>query len=69
MKPEEIAHYYEVGTLGSFSTGLMNLFCKADTLNKVRLGIAFPEYEESYSLWFYKPEGWNDIEKKEVKDD
>ena len=66
MKPEEIAHYYEVGTLGSFSTGLMDLFNKADTMNRIRLGIVFPEYKEAYRLWFYKPEGWNDM-KKEAK--
>ena len=59
MKPQEIAYFYEVGTLGGFSTQLMNLFGKADIGNKYRLAQAFPEYAEAYDLWFYKPEGWD----------
>ena len=63
MKPQEIALYYENGTLGSFSTKLMDLFGTADMLNKARLTAAFPEYMEAYLLWFHKPEGWNSINK------
>ena len=66
MTPKEIAYFYEAGSLGSFSTALMNLFCKANTSNKARLAAAFPEYAEAYRLWFYRPKGWNDI-KKDMK--
>ena len=59
MKPQEIACYYELGTLGGFSTRLMNLISVADLGNKARIGIAFPEYIEAYELWFYKPKLWN----------
>ena len=59
MKPNEIAYFYEKGTLGGFSTSLMNLICKADPINKARIQIAFPEYIEAYELWFNKPEGWD----------
>jgi hypothetical protein len=62
MKPNEIAYYYEKGTLGSFSTNLMNLFGKADIQNRLRLELAFPEYAKAYELWFYKPEGWDKYE-------
>jgi len=61
LTPNEIAKYYEAGTLGSFSTGLMQLFMKADNQNKQKLAISFPEYYEAYNLWFHKPEGWNKI--------
>ena len=61
MKPTEIAYYYETGNLGSFSKKLMDLFSCADTNNKLRLSIAFPEYAEAYELWYLKPDGWNTI--------
>ena len=61
MKPEEIAYYYEIGTLGGFSTQLMNLICKADIPNRERIGFAFPEYIKAYKLWFHKPDGWKDF--------
>ena len=59
MDPKEIAYYYEAGTLGSFSTKLMDLICAADIPNKDRIAKAFPEYIEAYYLWFHKPAGWN----------
>ena len=49
--PKYIARYYEAGVLGSFSTSLMDLFCKADMDNKRRLSVAFPEYAEAYRIW------------------
>jgi len=61
MSPQEIAYFYEIGTLGGFSTQLMDLFGKADTTNRLRLSQAFPEYEKAYNLWFYKPEGWDNF--------
>jgi len=61
MKPKEIAYYYELGTLGSFSMTLMDLFGKADTGNQFRLASAFPEYYEAYLLWYKKPKGWKDF--------
>ena len=45
----EIAKYFEIGTLGGFSTDLMRLFGKADTQNRLRLEQAFPEYAEAYN--------------------
>jgi hypothetical protein len=59
MTPNEIAYFYEIGTLGSFSTDLMRLFGKADIQNKAKLAQAFPKYAKAYELWFYKPEGWD----------
>ncbi len=59
MKAYEIADYYEKGSLGSFGTALMDLFGKADSENKVRLAISFPNHYEAYNLWFYKTDGWN----------
>ena len=50
--PKDIAKYYEAGVLGSFSMALMDLFDKADTDNKRRLSVAFPEYAEAYRIWF-----------------
>jgi len=52
MEPEEIAGYYESGSLGSFSTALMNLICKADSVNRQRIESAFPEYIEAYNIWY-----------------
>jgi len=66
MEPYEIADHYDRGTLGSFSTGLMDLFGKADSNNKVRLGVCFTEYYEAYNLWFYKLEGWNKPSNKNI---
>ena len=62
MSAKEIAKYYHLGTLGSFSTSLMELFMKADTVNQIKLASVFPEYYDAYKLWFYKPEGWDDDE-------
>lgn len=52
MTPKEIARFYEAGTLGSFSTKLMDLIGYADTINKAKIAIAFPEYVQAYELWF-----------------
>jgi len=52
MTPEEIVKYYNVGTLGSFSTALFELFMKADNSNRFKLALSFPEYHEAYKLWF-----------------
>ena len=52
MTPQDIALYYNRGTLGSFSQSLMDLFCRADSQNKIKLGVAYPEYYEAYYLWF-----------------
>ncbi len=52
MTSNEIALYYENGTLGSFSTTLMNLIAKADVVNKQKLEQVFPEYVEAYYLWY-----------------
>lgn len=49
--PKDVARYYELGALGSFSTSLMDLFDKADIENKRRLSVAFPEYAEAYRIW------------------
>ena len=59
MYPQEIAYYYEIGTLGNFSTRLMDLICIADTPNRDRIKQAFPEYIRAYDYWFSKPEGWD----------
>ena len=64
MTPKEIAIFYEKRALGSFSTKLMDLIGNADTLNKARIGIAFPEYVEAHNIWFYKPEGWDKFEEE-----
>jgi hypothetical protein len=52
--PENIVKYYEAGTLGSFSTALLELFMKADEVNKLKLSLAFPEHYEAYKLWYNK---------------
>jgi hypothetical protein len=52
--PENIVKYYEAGTLGSFSTALLELFMKADGENKLKLSLVFPEHYEAYKLYFYK---------------
>jgi len=59
MAPQEIAFYYEKGTLGGFSTKLMDTICIADTFNRNRIKLAFPEYIRAYELWFSKPKGWD----------
>jgi len=61
MTPKEIAMYYNSGTLGSFSTKLMDLFGIADLGNRAVLAAAFPLYAEAWELWFHKPEGWNNV--------
>jgi len=61
MTPNEIVKYYEIGSLGSFSTSLFELFMKADNTNKLKLAFSFPEYYEAYQLWFHKPEGWDKV--------
>ncbi len=68
MRPKEIAYFYATGGLGSFRTGVMDLIGKADTINRDKIALAFPEYIEAYKLWFYKPDGWNNI-KKEIQDE
>ena len=52
MEPTDIARYYNAGTLGGFSTALMDLIGRADTDNKYKLSLVFPEYIEAYKLWF-----------------
>ena len=52
MKPEEIARYYNLQLLGSFSQSLMETIDKADLTNRERLRKCFPEYVEGYELWF-----------------
>jgi len=54
MSAEEIAEYYENETLGSFSTALMDLICKADLINQMKIEVVFPEYIEAYKIWFNK---------------
>jgi len=51
MTPKKIARYYEAGTLGSFSTTLMDLIGKADYNHKLKIKIIFPEYVEAYDLY------------------
>lgn len=52
--------YYKRGTSGSFSTGLYDLYWKADIYNRLKLETAFPE------LWVIrdystKPGYWDDL--------
>jgi len=67
MSPNEIAYWYSIGNLGSFSTALFELFMKADNTNKEKLGSVYPEYYEAYQLWFHKPDGWNNIHNNKEK--
>ena len=50
--PKQIARWFETGTLGSFSMSLMQLIQKADTLNKAKLKLIYPEYVEAEKIWF-----------------
>lgn len=59
MDPHDMARYYNSGTLGSFSTKLIELFTYADLSNQATLRQAFPIHWEAYQLWFHKPEGWD----------
>jgi len=52
MTSEEIARYYESGSLGSFSTALIDLIQKADSTNKQKIKLAFPEYIEAWNIWY-----------------
>lgn len=52
MTAKEIAQYYRAGTLGSFSTGLMDLIGKADVENRVKLAVVYPEYLHAHMIWF-----------------
>ncbi len=52
MKPTEIARYYNLDVLGSFSKSLMETIAKADLTNRKKLRRCFPEYVEAYELWF-----------------
>jgi len=49
---KDIARYYNLGTLGSFGMALMDLICKADIENKLKIGMVYPEYLEAHNLWF-----------------
>jgi len=50
--PEEMAMYYNSGTLGGFSTKLMDLIGFADIENRKKLKEAFPRHFEGWRLWF-----------------
>lgn len=52
MTPAEIARYYNLKLLGSFSQSLMETIAKADLTNREKLRKCFPEYVEGYELWF-----------------
>lgn len=52
MTPKEIARFYNLGTLGSFSMKLMDLIGNADEGNKANIKKGFPEYIEAHKLWF-----------------
>jgi len=52
MTPLEIAQHQENGSLGSFSTKLMNLIESADIYNKLKIAQCFPEYIEAYNIWY-----------------
>lgn len=52
--PQNLCKYYIAGTLGSFSTALIELFMKADTENQQKLAEAFPRHYKAYLLWYYK---------------
>jgi len=51
MPPAQIARYYNLGALGSFSESLMKTIAKADLENREKLRKCFPEYVEGYELW------------------
>ena len=48
-------YYWQFDNTGSFYNLLCTLFQKADSVNTVRLAVAFPEMADAYFQWYSSP--------------
>ena len=51
---EELKIWYESWNRTNFSQKLIELICKADDYNKIKIAKSYPEFICAYYCWYYK---------------